>query len=213
MKLKRIIFSLLTVLLVSGCVQEAKVDMPGFNYMEKKIFLNVASIHVINEYKPQEKDLNKYMLPASIISELDHWLRNRFIAAGKKGTAVIRILNANVVENGLKDIKDTHETLTVGGPDRFGAEAQVVIDVRDLPEFSEGQAEVSLSRIVSIESDVKMSFRLQIWGAFVQNFMNALDDQFMMNIETYLPGLTIPAFVVNQMAKKELEDSMNIHKI
>lgn len=190
---------------MTGCVREAKVDMPGFNYMDKKIFLNIGAIQVVNEYRPEKKDLNKTMLPASIIPELEHWLRNRFIAAGDQGVAVIRIVDAGIVERGLSELDKTHETLTIGLPDKFGASAHVVIEVQNAKDFVEGKTEVDLSRSISVESDVKMAFRRQVWAGFIQNFMNALDDQFILNIETYLPGLTVPAFVVNQMAKKELE--------
>jgi hypothetical protein len=162
---------------------------------------------VINEYRPKKKDLRKTMLPASIISELDHWLRNRFIAAGKQGIAIIRIKDAEVMEKGLHSLDNTHETFTSGQPDKFGVSANIVVEVQQAPDFAEGKAEVTLSRHISVESDVKMAFRLQIWAAFLQSFMNALDDQFILNVETYLPGIIVPAFVVNQMAKKELEES------
>ncbi len=205
MKLKFPILSLLIIFLMTSCVREAKVDMPGFNYMEKKIFLNIGSIQVVNQYRPEKKDLNKTMLPASIIPELEHWLGNRFIAAGNQGVAIIRIVDAGIIERGLCELGNTHETFTMGLPDEFGASAQVVIEVQNAPDFAEGKSEVSLNRSISVKSDVKMLFRRQVWAGFIQNFMNALDDQFVINIETYLPGLIVPAFVVNQMAKKELE--------
>ena len=144
---------------MTSCVKEAEVNMPGFNYMEKKIFLNVGAIQVVNEYRPEKKDLDKTMLPASIIPELEHWLRNRFIAAGDQGAAVITILNAGVIERGLSELGNIHETLTVGLPDKFGASAQVVIEVQNTKEFVEGKSEVSLNRSITVESDVKMMFR------------------------------------------------------
>ena len=206
MELKFPILSLITIFFTAGCVREAQVDMPGFNYMENKIFLDVRNIKVINRYQPERKDLAKAMLPASIIPELEHWIRNRFVAAGSKGVAVITILDAKVVEQGLSELDKTHETFTTGAPDKFGASAQIVMEVKNAKNFVEGRAEIDLNREMSIEIDVKMSFIRQLWAGFMQNFMNALEDQFIINIETYLPGLTIPAFAFNQMAKKRLEE-------
>lgn len=205
MKLRFPILCMVLTVLITGCVKETKVEIPGYNYMEKKIFLDVAAIRVVNQYRAKEKNLNNTMLPASIISDLEHWLRNRFIAAGNQGVAIIRILEAPVTEKGLSEVAHTHEIFTTGQPDQFGAGAHVVIEVQNVPEFAEGKAEVSLSRTISVESDVKMAFRRQIWAGFIQNFMNALDEQFVMNIETYLPGLIVPAIVVNQTAKAQLQ--------
>lgn len=176
------------LLLAVGCAQVSEISLPGFQYLSRKVSLDVAEVVVKVDFKaPQEKKGS--LIPASLVNEMRTWGQTRFKAVGKKGRAVIRIKKAGTFQHGLKKADDIHVLLSSGGSDYFGAHVSVDVDVEDTPAYSTGGVTATLERKLDIDSGVKMAFRPRLWQQFVQNFMNSFDDQVLHQIKTHLPQL------------------------
>ena len=183
-------YCLIAFAFVLGCSHVSEIDLPGFHYLSKKTSLDVADIVVVSDFKKPKKDKNR-LIPASVIDRLEHWAQNRFVAAGAKGKAIITIHDAQTVQHGLKKPEDIHVLLNSDTPDSFGVKAAINIKILGSKPYSTGGTDVLLNRHLEIDSDIKLVFRRRLWRQFVQNFINAFDEQVMSNIKAYLPKLIL----------------------
>ena len=188
--LLRIIGCFIVLGALIGCGKTQEITLPGFSYLSDTIALDVADVVVVSTADPSQEVSNPLM-PVSIRQTLEDWANKRFVAAGKKGKALITIKEVHTVSGGLKKAEDIHVLFNSDKPDYFGAKALVTIEVIGTESYSKGEAQAFLERRVEIESDVKLGFRRRLWQQFVQTFMNALDDQMMLNLATYLPKILV----------------------
>jgi hypothetical protein len=189
MKLKNLFYIVLLGGLVS-CAQVSEIELPGFSYLSKTISLDVADVVVVTDIKSSQ-DRHDPLLEVSILQTVEDWANKRFVAAGQKGKALITIKQAETLSSGLKKQEDIHVLLNSEKPDYFGAKVLVSVEIVDTEPYAKGQAEAFLERKVIIESDVKLAFRRRLWQQFSQTFMNAFDEQMILNLETYLPKVLI----------------------
>ncbi|MBM3610699.1 MAG: hypothetical protein FJX18_04145 [Alphaproteobacteria bacterium] len=187
-KLRNFWFLAVLFMLVN-CAKTMEINLPGFSYLDKKISLNVAAIDIIDETTTDPKTVSYQMVPSSMAPILKEWAEKRFTASGSRGKATIRFKEAQTIEEGLLDEKDIHVLLNSSAPAHFGANVHVVLEVQDTPTYSTGKTEATLLRKVEVASDIKLAFRGRLWQQFSQNFMNAFDEQMVLNIQTYLPQL------------------------
>ena len=90
--------------------------------------------------------------------------------------------------------KDVHMLLNPQDqPMEYGVNVMVEISVQDTPSYTEGKVQTSLSRHVTMDSDVVLGFNPDIWTAFLDNLINSLDHQMLVNIKTYLPNILASA--------------------
>jgi hypothetical protein len=173
-----------------SCAQTSEIELPGFSYLSKTIPLDVADVVVVTEAQPSQTKHDP-LLEVSILQTLEDWAKKRFVAVGRKGKALITIKQAETLSGGLKRQEDIHVLLNSEKPDYFGAKVLVSVDIVDTEPYAKGQAEAFLERKVIIESDVKLAFRRRLWQQFSQTFMNAFDEQMLLNLETYLPKVLV----------------------
>lgn len=172
-----------------GCAQTADIELPGFSYLSKAISLDVAEIQVVtDEEVTQKKDP---LLDVSISQALEDWAKSRFVATGSKGKAIVTIKKSQTMSSGLKKKENIHVLFNSDKPDYFGAKVLVSVEVIGTPSYTKGQAEAFLERKVEIASDVKLAFHRRLWQQFVQTFMNAFDEQMLLNLQTYLPKVLV----------------------
>ena len=169
-----------------GCTKKACIDLPGFQYLEKQIPIDVADITVLNATDPSAEEPHP-LLPGNIVQSLEDWAHRRFQTIGSKGKAVITIHDAHTFSARLKKPEDVHVLLNSEKPAYFGAKVFVTFEILGTKSYSKGSTEVKLERKVVVDSDVKLGFRSRLWQQFHQTFMNAFDDQVMLNLKTYLP--------------------------
>jgi hypothetical protein len=182
----------LLVMLLAGCTTiKPQIDSPGMEYKQDniKISLDVAEIQVVNAYEVSSNDSNT-VLPSSVIEAIQDWAKKRFMAIGTKGTATIKIVNASVREQNLVKLENVHMLLNPEEKSmEYGVNLAVEISVQDTPAYQEGKVNVSLSRHVTVDSDVVLGFNPAIWDAFIDNLINSLDHQAQIDLKIYLPNL------------------------
>lgn len=177
-----------------GCVKSTPISLPGFAYLNETISLDVSEIQVINKI-PHKKTSKRALIPASIGDRLEDWAHKRFVAGGSKGKAVITIEKAGTFSRGLKRPEQVGALLNSEPPAYFGARGSVTIQVFDTPSYSKGNTDIFLKRKVEVDSDLTLVFRRRLWQEFMQNFMNAFDEQARLNLETYLPKVLMNSSV------------------
>jgi hypothetical protein len=125
---------------------------------------------------------------------VQEWAQTRFVATGTKGSATIKIVNAAVNEQNLVAQEDVHMLLNPEEkPMEYGVNLVVKITIQDTPAYKEGKIKTSLSRHVTMDSDVVLGFNPDIWTAFMDTLINSLDHQVQIDLKTYLPSLLISA--------------------
>ena len=182
----------LLVMLLAGCTAPApQIKSSGMEYKQDgiKIALDVAEIQVVNAYKaPANGD--EGLLPGSAATAIEDWAKKRFVAKGTKGTATIKIVNASVREQNLVKPEDVHMLLNPEEkPMEYGVNLAVEISIQDTTAYQEGKVNVSLSRHVTLDSEVVLGFNPAIWDAFMDNLINSLDHQTQIDLKIYLPNL------------------------
>jgi hypothetical protein len=187
----------LLLILLAGCTApKFHIQSPGIKYKQNgtKVSLDVAEIQVINAYQaPANAD--EGLLPGSAATAVQEWAKTRFVATGSKGIAIIKIINAGIHEQNLVAPEDVHMLLNPEEqPMEYGVNLAVEISVQDTPAYKDGKINVSLSRHVTLDSDVVLGFNPAIWDAFMDNLINSLDHQAQINLKIYLPNLlNLPA--------------------
>ncbi len=181
--------SCLLLLGLIGCAQTSEIELPGFSYVSNTISLDVAEIQVVANAGAVEKQ--DALLDVSIAQTLEDWAKSRFVATGSKGKAIITIKQSHTMSGGLKRKEDIHVLFNSDKPDYFGAKVLVSVEIAGTQSYAKGQAEAFLERKVEIASDVKLAFRRRLWQQFVQTFMNAFDEQMLLNLQTYLPKVLV----------------------
>lgn len=180
---------LLSVLI--GCTTTPVIHSPGLKYKQDgiKIPLDVSEIQIVNAYQsPAEAD--KGLLPGSISNAVQEWAQARFTAAGTKGTAIIKIVNAAVNEQNLVAPEDVHMLLNPEDkPMEYGVNLDIEISIQDTAAYKEGKVKTSLARHITIDSDVVLGFNPSIWTEFLDNLINSLDHQAQLDLKRYLPNL------------------------
>ena len=193
--MQKYIIVLLSVLLASCNTPAPVIKSGGMEYKQdgRKIALDVADIQVVNAYDA-DPSMEHNLLPTSIVTAIQDWASTRFVTTGTKGTATIKIVNAAVSEKNLMAPKDVHMLLNPQDqPMEYGVNVMVEISVQDTPSYTEGKVQTSLSRHVTMDSDVVLGFNPDIWTAFLDNLINSLDHQMLVNIKTYLPNILASA--------------------
>lgn len=193
--MQKYIIVLLSVLLASCNTPAPIIKSGGMAYKQdgRKIALDVADIQVVNAYD-EDPDMENGLLPNSIVTAIQDWASTRFVTTGTKGTAIIKIVNAAVNEQNLVAAKDVHILLNPQDkPMEYGVNVLVEVSVQDTLSYAEGKVQTSLSRHVTIDSDVVLGFNTDIWTEFLDTLINSLDHQTLVNIKTYLPNLLASA--------------------
>jgi hypothetical protein len=182
----------LLVIILAGCTTlKPQITSPGLEYKQdgSKVSLDVAEIQIVNAYQaPANAD--EGLLPGSAATAIEEWAKTRFVATGSKGTAIIKIINAGIHEQNLVKPEDVHMLLNPEEkPMEYGVNLAVEISVQDTPAYQEGKVNVSLSRHITLDSDVVLGFNPAIWDAFMDNLINSLDHQAQIDLKIYLPNL------------------------
>ena len=185
------------MLALLGCAKDAQIDLPGFQYLNKQVPIDVADILVLNATDPGAEEGHP-LLPGSIVQSLEDWAHKRFQTVGSRGKAVITIHDAHTFSANLIKPENVCVLLNSDKPAYFGTKAFVTIEIVDM-KLTRGKTDVKLDRKVQVDSDVKLGFRARLWQQFHQTFMNALmisdvesEDLFTQGIEVGDPMSTLP---------------------
>ncbi|MBM3503831.1 MAG: hypothetical protein FJX65_08140 [Alphaproteobacteria bacterium] len=158
----------------------------SFNHMPV-IRLAVGSIEYREEYEPPLKPPNvEHLFPTSPQSAARRWAEDRLRAAGGPGRAVFVIRRAPVVEAKLARSTGVRSLFTVDQAERYDAELDVALEIRDERGFQEAFATAQAERNRTVPENATLYQRERAFFEMTEGLMKDISAQLDANIQRYL---------------------------
>ncbi|MEI8320883.1 MAG: hypothetical protein WCG05_02585 [Alphaproteobacteria bacterium] len=135
--------------------------------------LDVADVLVINAMDPSPIEQTR-VYPSSLIPELQVWSSLRLRGVGQSGKAILRILDARVVEEHMDDLLN-------GKSDSAALSVNIVLslEISNAPNLKAAKYELRLSEKMPLtKSDFQVENRATVWQQFVDRILNDLNKGF-----------------------------------
>jgi hypothetical protein len=182
MKFARPIRSLLSLaaaaVLLAACQSgPGRPVYPELSYAHlAPIPLNVADIQVERVYaSPGTKPNVEQLFPVRPADAAERWARDRLRAVGAEGVAVVKILNASVVEVPLPRTSGLRGALTTDQSERYDGVLEVEIDVSSRSRGTSAMVKSRAQRSRSVAEDVTLNEREKVWFEMTEALMNDLN--------------------------------------
>lgn len=173
-------------LLLGACetpVPERKFPEIGFLH-EAPYKLDVATIEVEKQpVVPQQGEV-VHELPVSLATVAETWVRQRLRAVGTRGSAVVRIEKASVVEEKLTKTGGIRGAFTTDQTERYTGELQMSMDL--VKGGEQGTVKVGARKVRTIAEDATLAEREKLWFDMVEKLARDVDAQMNKQINAHL---------------------------
>ncbi|QJE74677.1 hypothetical protein HHL28_17865 [Aerophototrophica crusticola] len=161
---------------------------PGFGFADKgPIRLDVATIEVVEEYRPPLKDPNvEHLIPVTPTAAVKLWAQDRLKAVGSQGTARLVIRDASVVEQPLERTEGVRGWFTKDQTERYSGKISVELVVQQPAKGFNGAATAAASRSTTVREDVSLAEREKVMLELVRQLATDLDGQLDATIRANL---------------------------
>ena len=194
-KMRRVFRAALIVLALGMTLAACEATVPVKTFPELtyqhlgKIKLDVASIDVVQAYKPPMKAPNvEHRFPTSPMTALSRWGHDRLIAGGDKGYARFSILDAAVRETALAMKEGIKGAFTKDQSERYDAALEARLELFDGTGKSLGFVDAKTSRSVTVREDATVNDREKAWFDLTESLMKDINTELEKNISAYLGG-------------------------
>lgn len=138
--------------------------------------LNVADIQIERVYaSPGVKPNVEQLFPVRPADAAERWARERLQAAGAEGVAVVKILNASVVEVPLPRTTGLRGAFTTDQSERYDGVLEVQIDASSRVRGATASVKSRAQRSRSVAEDVTLNDRDKVWFEMTEALMNDLN--------------------------------------
>lgn len=149
--------------------------------------LDVAEIEVVSEYEPSFKPPHvEHLFPLPPEQALRRWADDRLEAGGTEGRAKVIIKKAGVVEMPLETRKDLEGYLTVEQSERYDAEVQMTVEVRNARGYRDAYVTATAKRSETAPEDMTLNEREKLWFSLTEALMKDFNAAMETEIEQYL---------------------------
>ncbi|MHA1113257.1 MAG: hypothetical protein ACTSRY_01975 [Alphaproteobacteria bacterium] len=157
-----------------------------------QIRLDVAEIEVVEASPPPLKPPNvEHLFPTSPADAMRRWVRDRLRAEGRAGHAKLTIGRAEVVETKLKKTKNLRGLFTVDQSERYDANLEVMLEIRDARGFRAAFVKASAERMRSIAENASAADRDRLFFQITEGLMADIDRSLEVNIRRHLSKFVI----------------------
>ena len=140
------------------------------------IRLNVADIQVERVYvSPGTKPNVEQLFPVRPADAAERWARDRLKPVGAEGVAVVKILQAGVVEVELPRTSGVRGAFTTDQSERYDGVLEVQIDVSSRARGSTAMVSSRAQRSRTVAEDVTLNDREKLWFEMTEAMMNDLN--------------------------------------
>lgn len=154
-----------------------------------KIELNVASIDIVQAYKPPMKAPNvEHRFPTSPMTALSRWGHDRLMASGAQGYARFSILDAAVSETALVMKDGIKGAFTKDQSERYDAALEARLEIFNAAGTSLGFTDAKASRSLTVREDATVNDREKAWFNLTEALMKDINAELEKNISQYLGG-------------------------
>jgi hypothetical protein len=186
MALKTLCIAAATVLLLAGCESNVPArSFPDIGFLHKAPYkLDVAKIEV--EHSPQTPDTGSIVheLPVTLDAVAEKWARQRLVAAGSNGTAIVKIEKATMVEENLKKTGGLRGAFTTDQTQRYTADLAISMSLSN--DRGQGTVQASAHKIRTIAEDATLAEREKLWFDMVETLAREVDDEMDRQIAAHL---------------------------
>jgi hypothetical protein len=140
------------------------------------IRLNVADIQVQRVYNsPGTKPNVEQLFPVRPADAAERWARDRLQAAGAEGVAIVKILNASVVEVPLPRTTGLQGAFTTDQSERYDAVLEVSIEAQSRSTGRRVAVTTRAQRSRTVPEDITLNDREKVWFEMTEALMNDLN--------------------------------------
>jgi hypothetical protein len=149
------------------------------------INLDVASVEVENKPEPPSAPgAVVHELPVTLSSVAERWARERLKPVGTRGTAIVRIEKASVIEEKLKKTEGIRGAFVTDQTERYVGEMQMSITIAD--DRGQATARAEARRARSVAEDASLADREKLWFELVETVARETDAVFEQQIRAHL---------------------------
>ena len=187
--MRRLLLALLMLTGLVGCetsVPMHRLPEMGFGHLPPIRFA-ASRIDVVSEYKsPMQDPYVEHLMPVSPESAVRRWSRDRLQAQGGKNSVQVVIKDGKVTETKLMVDKGISGKFTDQQAERYEANLEVVINVRDERGMVVSSAMAKANRLRSVPESVSLNDREKIWYEMVESLMKDLNQGLESSIKEYM---------------------------
>ena len=188
---KKSLLSLIAVLFLASCANEKVVEHPPISFTRyMPIFLNVASIQYMDEYKsPLRPPYVEHLLPYSPAEAVRIWVKDRIRAVGPDKSLHVIIKNASVKASVLHKDNSIEDFFTIDQDKRYDAELDLELRIYGPNSaLSEASITVSVRRPISLSENASAYRRNSAFREMIGSMMEAANAELEKNIFQYMGG-------------------------
>lgn len=183
----------LAVVLLGACAQ---TPLPPQSHPEltfshlKPIALNVATIEISDETRQpslsdKENEIS-YRFPTSPKKAMQNWVRDRLVATGTTGSAVVILESAYAVEEKLQIKDGISGVFTTDQSEKYTTDVKARIEIRDENFRVKSTASGQAHRSSTVSEDISLYDRESSWVMLVEKMMDDFDKVMVENMSKYL---------------------------
>lgn len=183
--------TLYCVMMLAPLVAACETAVPARTFPEisfahqPPINLDVASVEVENKPEtPSASGAGVHELPVTLSSVAERWARERLKPVGTRGTAIVRVEKASVIEEKLKKTEGIRGAFVTDQTERYIGEMQMSITIAD--DRGQATARAEARRARSIAEDASLADREKLWFELVETVARETDKVFEEQIRAYL---------------------------
>ncbi len=188
--LKSLVFSVLAAVLLAGCetpVEGRQFPQIGFSH-QTPIALNVATITVEKPAPSTVQGNVEHELPVTLASVAERWAQQRLKPVGQQGTAVVKIEEAQMIEERLKKKSGIKGAFTTDQTERYRATLRMSVSIAD--QTGQAEARASGNRTRTVAEDASLADREKVWFQMVEslsrNVDKVLEEQIRKHMTAYI---------------------------
>ncbi len=174
---------------VAACADKpppAKALPVGYSHLNM-IRLDVAELQIIPAYAaPKRRPQVEHLFKTPPQKAVEDWARDRIRAVGRANRAMIVVRRASVIEVPLKTKTGLRGALTKEPSERYEAELEVELEIRDDTGKRIGWMTTSTRRERSVQEGMTEAQRMAFWQRLTAELVNDMAKSFDQRVNEHL---------------------------
>jgi hypothetical protein len=164
----------------------AKAEPLGYSHLSM-IRLDVAELQIIPAYaSPKRRPQVEHLFRTPPQKAVEDWARDRIRAVGRANRAMIVVRRASVIEVPLKTKKGLSGAFTKEPSERYEAELEVELEIRDDTGKRIGWMTTTTRRERSVQEGMTEPQRLAFWQRLTAELIDDMAKSFDLRVSQHL---------------------------
>lgn len=177
--------------LLAGCESPtpARPVFPELSFAgQPPLTFDAGRVEVVNEYvAPLKRPNVEHEMPLRPAAAAERWAKDRVKAGGNSSRGVrVTIKNARVVESELKKTTGLRGMFTTDQAQRYDAELEMLVEVRNDRGFREGSASAISKRSFTVPEGITINDREKEYFKLVEDMMGDINREMERSIREHM---------------------------